>query len=57
MVLDDIYEEVSNALTEDEFLELYLHCIDEEFAALVLDLSGKKKRFLKGWNKELFIKN
>ena len=56
VVAEDIYEEVSNSITEDEFLEMYLHCIEDQYGALVIDLSGKKKRFFKGWKKEIFLK-
>ena len=54
-VVEDIYEEVSGNLTEQEFIDMYLHCIDQEYGSMVIDMTGKKKRFLCGWNKELSI--
>jgi zona occludens toxin (predicted ATPase) len=37
MVLEKIYEEVSNIITEDEFEELYKHATLEPYNALVID--------------------
>jgi hypothetical protein len=56
-VCDDVYEEVSATLTEEEFINLYLYAIDKEYGSLVIDMTGKKNRFLCGWNTELFISN
>ncbi len=37
MVLEKIYEEVSNIVTEDEFEQLYQHATAEKHTALVID--------------------
>ena len=47
MNLEDMYEEVSNVLTPEEFEELYNIATDNQYGALVIDSAGKSKRFLK----------
>ena len=37
MVLEKIYREVSNVLTESQFEELYKHATEEPYNALVID--------------------
>jgi hypothetical protein len=54
-ILDDLYEEVSNVLTEQEFADLYDHAIQEKYGSLIIDTSGDTKRFYKGLDKELII--
>lgn len=54
-VVDDVYEEVSGTITEEEFINLYLHAIDKPYGALVIDLSGKNNRFSLNWDTELTI--
>ena len=54
-ILDDLYEEVSNVLTEEQFDELYSHAIKDKYGALIIDNSGDTKRFYKGLDKELII--
>lgn len=56
IILEDLYEEVSNALTLEQFDELYSHATNEKYGALILDLSNGKK-FLKNFNTELFLDN
>ncbi len=57
IVLEDMYEEVSNVLTEEKFEELYNHCVeDNQYGSLIIDATHKEKRFLCGLDKELIIK-
>jgi len=57
IVLNDFYEEISNILTEEQFEELYNHCVDDnQYGSLIIDNTHKEKRFLSGLDKELFIK-
>jgi hypothetical protein len=51
----DIYEEVSNILTEEEFKEIYDKSTEERYGSLIIDCSGKQKRFLKGLDFELIL--
>ena len=53
MILEDMYEEVSNVLTPEEFEELYNIATEDQYGALVIDSTGKSKRFLKGWDIQL----
>ena len=53
MVIDKIYEEVSNVLTESQFEEMYKHATSEPYNALVIDTHPKTerdKRFKKNFN-------
>ena len=53
MVLEKLYEEVSNFLTETQFEELYKHATNEPFDALVIDTHPKTERdirFKKNFN-------
>jgi hypothetical protein len=55
-ILDDLYEEVSSVLTEKEFENLYDKAInDNSHGALIIDLTGTKKRFYNNLEKELII--
>jgi DNA-binding transcriptional regulator PaaX len=56
VVLEDLYEEVSNVLTLEEFEELYDKATEEQFGSLIIDCSHKDKRFLRGLDTELIIK-
>ena len=52
-----MYMEVSNVLTEEQFEELYNHCVDyNQYGSLIIDTIHKKRRFLNGLDKELIIK-
>jgi len=58
MVLEKIYEEVSNIITEDEFEELYHHATLEPHNALVIDThpcSSVDKRLRKNFDTILII--
>ena len=44
MVLEKIYQEVSNVLTESQFEELYKHATVEPYNALVIDNHPKMER-------------
>ena len=53
MVLDKIYQEVSNVLTESQFEELYKHATEEPYNEHVIDNHPKMerdKRFKKNFN-------
>mgnify|MGYP006275210357 CR=1 FL=1 len=55
-ILNDLYEEVSSIITEKQFENIYDKAINEgEYGSLIIDLTGKKKRFYSGLNKELII--
>jgi hypothetical protein len=55
-ILTDIYEEVSSVLTESQFEGLYDKAInDSTHGALIIDLTGSKKRFYNNLEKELII--
>lgn len=54
MICEDIYEEVSDALSLEDFTMLYQHATKEKYGALIMDLTDGK-RFLKGWNTQLIL--
>ena len=54
-ILDQLYEMVSNVLTEQQFSDLYSHAIKDKYGALIIDNTGDTKRFYKGLDKELII--
>lgn len=55
-ILNDLYEEVSSVLNENEFENLYDKAInDNQHGALIIDLTGNKKRFYNNLEKELII--
>lgn len=55
-ILNDLYQEVSSVLTENEFENLYDKAInDNQHGALIIDLTGSKKRFYNNLEKELII--
>ena len=59
IVLEKIYEEVSNLLTQEEFEELYKHATAEPHNALIVDThpdTNREKRFRKNFNVVLTIK-
>jgi hypothetical protein len=57
VILNDLYEEVSNVLTEEQFEELYTHATAEKYGSLVIDATTNEKRFYMGFEKELRIEN
>ncbi len=56
VVLEDLYEEVSNVLTLEEFEELYDKATEEHYGSLIIDCSHKDKRFMRGLDTQLLIK-
>jgi len=56
VVLEDMYEEVSNVLTPEQFEEVYDKATEEQYGALIVDCTTKEKRFYKNLDSELFIK-
>jgi hypothetical protein len=57
MILNDLHEEVSNILTEDEFQEVYDKATEERYGSLIIDCSGSNKKFYKGLDFELILTN
>ena len=55
VILEDIYPEVSNILTEEQFEELYNTGTEEKYGSIIVDCTHKEKRFLKSLDSELFI--
>jgi hypothetical protein len=55
IILEDIYEEISNVCKPEEFEELYDHATDKQYGALIVDLTHKNKRFLSNFDTELFL--
>ena len=56
VVLEDMYEEVSNVLTPEQFEEIYDKATEEQYGALIVDCTTKEKRFYKNLDSELFLK-
>lgn len=55
-IIDDLHTEVSSIMTEKEFEKLYDKAInDSSYGALIIDLTGSKKRFYSNLEKELII--
>jgi hypothetical protein len=54
VILEDIYEEVSNVIGIDQFEELYDHATAKPYGSLIIDTSNGK-RFLSNFDSELFI--
>ena len=54
-LINDLYEEVSSVMTEKEFEVLYDKSTSTEHGALIIDLTGSKKRFYNNLEKELII--
>jgi len=54
IILSDIYEEVSNVITLEQFEELYDFAISKVFGSLIIDTTNGK-RFLSNLDSELFI--
>ena len=56
IILDDLYVEVSNFLTEEQFMDVLNFAHETEHDALILDFSQKKEnRLKKNWNVILHI--
>jgi hypothetical protein len=56
VILDDIYEEVSNVIGIDQFEELYDHATNKPYGSLIIDTTNGK-RFLSNLDSELFFEN
>ena len=56
VVLEDLYEEVSNILTIVQFEELYDKATEEQYGSLIIDCSHNEKRFMKVLDTEILIK-
>ena len=54
-ILNDLYEEVSNYLTEQEFSDMYDLCCQEKYGALVMDFTKDEKKFYNNLDKELIL--
>jgi len=57
VILEDIYEEVSNVVDIQTFEKFYDHCCAKPYGSLIIDTTGNKKRFLSNLDSELFIDN
>ena len=58
VILEDLYEVVSNVLTPEQFDEIYTKAVEEKYGALVVDNTTEPKRFYRGFSEQLlFIKN
>ena len=55
VILNDIYEEVSNVIGIDEFEMLYDHATNKKFGSLIIDTTNSNKRFLSNFDSELFF--
>ena len=56
MILNDLYDEVSNILTPQEFEMIYDHAIKaSKYGALIIDNSGDTKRFYRNLEKEIIL--
>jgi len=55
VILQDLYEEVSNILTPENFEELYDKATEEQYGSLIIDSTHKNKRFLRGLDYEMII--
>ena len=56
MILEDIYEEVSNVINIDDFEELYDHATSKPYGSLIIDTTNGK-RFLSNLDFELTLKS
>lgn len=57
VILEDIYDEVSNVIGINQFEELYDYATSKPYGSLIIDTTNKGKRFLSNLNSELFIEN
>ena len=57
IILNDLYEEVSNALTQQDFYNLYMHCLAIPYGSLIIDMSDKEKKFSCNFGSRLTIKD
>ena len=53
-ILEDLYEEVSALITYDQFINLFEHCVNQEFGSLVINNhQDAKHRFYCNFDKQL----
>lgn len=57
IICEDCYEEISNVMKLEDFMKLYEKSIEDKYGALLVDLTGDNKRFLKNLDGELSINN
>ena len=55
VILEDMYEEVSNVIGLEDFEKLYDHATSKPYGSLIIDTTGSKKRFLNNLDSELFL--
>ena len=55
VILDDLYEEVSNVLTMEKFEEIYEHATKDKYGSLIIDNTGSEKKFYKGLDCQLIM--
>ena len=55
VILEDMYEEISNILTPEQFEEFYDKATEEQYGSLIIDSTHKIKRFLKGLDYEMIL--
>ena len=56
VILEDIYDEVSNVIGLDKFEELYDFATDKPYGSLIIDTTNDK-HFLSNLDSELFLQN
>ena len=56
IILQDVYEEVSNVIEIGQFEELYNHATAKKYGSLIIDTTSDK-RFLSNLDSELFLDN
>ena len=57
VILDDMYSEISNVLTEEQFNEVYSYATADKYGSLVIDNTTNEKKFYTGFDKQLIITN
>ena len=55
VILDDMYSEISNVLTEEQFNEVYSYATADKYGSLVIDNTTNEKKFYTGFDKQLII--
>lgn len=55
-VLENLYEEISNILTYEEFVQLFKYCTDQQYGSLIINNhQDAKRRFWLNWNQAITI--
>ena len=55
-VLENLYEEVSNILTYEEFVQLFQYCTEQQYGSLIINNhQDASRRFWLNWNQSLTI--